>query len=172
MKKPIPAWAMRTARAEDYGIVQAAQSRGAMHVTWPDDKALRQWTKLQGWPAPWFGFEGAFLENLLASPVNFSQAINESGIEIRIPQQSYTLSAARLDELDSLYAQRSPGGQPLNWGILVDELRDLRRAVEAGVVVQVEDGPQLQTWQEFYAWAHGRYHMLEDGYDRWIGDDS
>ena len=28
----------------------------------------------------------------------------------------------------------------------------------------------LTTWQSFYDWAHGRYHMLEDGYDSWIGD--
>ena len=43
--------------------------------------------------------------------------------------------------------------------------------MEAGVVVQVEEGPRIQTWQGFYDWAHGRYHMLEDGYDKWIGDD-
>jgi hypothetical protein len=96
----------------------------------------------------------------------------DSGIEIRIPQQEYTLSAERLEEFDSLYVQRSPSAQPVSWGILVEELRELRRAVEAGVVVQVEEGPRIQTWQGFYAWAHGRYHMLEDGYDRWIGDDS
>jgi hypothetical protein len=41
----------------------------------------------------------------------------------------------------------------------------------AGVVVQVEDGPRLRTWQGFYEWAHGRYHMLEDGHDKWIGND-
>ncbi|MFN8467561.1 MAG: hypothetical protein U0X20_18520 [Caldilineaceae bacterium] len=71
-----------------------------------------------------------------------------------------------------MYAQRSPNGQPERWGILVEELRELRRAVEAGVELQVEDGPRIQTWQGFYEWAHGRYHMLEDGSDRWIGDDS
>jgi hypothetical protein len=54
----------------------------------------------------------------------------------------------------------------------VEALRELRRAVEAGVALQVEGGPDLRTWQEFYAWAHGRYHMLEDGYDPWIGDDA
>ena len=67
------------------------------------------------------------------------------------------------------------------WGFLGDVLllglasrgtREIRRAVEAGVVVKVE-GTQtvLKTWQSFYDWAHGRYHMLEDGYDSWIGDD-
>jgi hypothetical protein len=38
-------------------------------------------------------------------------------------------------------------------------------------VVNVEGVARLRTWQEFYNWAHGRYHMLEDGYDSWIGDD-
>ena len=49
----------------------------------------------------------------------------------------------------------------------------LRRLVEAGVTVKIE-GTQtvLTTWQDFYEWAHGRYHKLEDGYDRWIGDDN
>ena len=54
---------------------------------------------------------------------------------------------------------------------MVEALRAIRRAVEAGVVVQVEGAQEMRTWQGFYDWAHGRYHMLEDGYDRWIGDD-
>jgi hypothetical protein len=35
------------------------------------------------------------------------------------------------------------------------------------------DGPHtiLSSFQSFYDWAHGRYHVLEDGYDSWIGDD-
>ena len=172
MKGAIPAWAMRTARAEDYGIVQDAHGRGTMQIKWPDRSALRHWTKLQGWPAPWFGYEAAFLAKMFESPMNFTQAVNESGIEIQIPRQEYTLAAARLEELDALYTQRSPSGRPESWGILVEELRELRRAVEAGVAVQVEDGPRMETWQGFYDWAHGRYHMLEDGADHWIGDDS
>jgi hypothetical protein len=40
------------------------------------------------------------------------------------------------------------------------------------VVIRVDDTHTLHTWQDFYAWAHGRYHALEDGYDRWIGDDA
>lgn len=172
MKRQIPAWAMRTAKAEDYDIVRDSHSRGTMQIKWPDGKALRHWAKLQGWPTPWFDYETAFLAKMFESPINFTQAIHESGIEIQIPQQEYTLSAARLQELDALYEQRSPSGQPVSWGILVEALRELRRAVEAGVIVQVEDGPRIATWQEFYAWAHGRYHMLEDGYDAWIGNDS
>jgi hypothetical protein len=38
--------------------------------------------------------------------------------------------------------------------------------------VTVEGDGLLRSWQEFYQWAHGRYHMLEDGADKWIGDDA
>lgn len=88
------------------------------------------------------------------------------------PKQKRTITADKLKELDALYAERSSSGRPTSWGILVNELRIIRRAVEAGTVVTVADGPQLTTWQDFYGWAHGRYHMLEDGYDSWIGDDN
>jgi len=59
------------------------------------------------------------------------------------------------------------------FGILVEELRKIRRLVEAGLMVKIE-GTQtvLTTWQDFYDWAHGRYYKLEEGYDRWIGDDN
>ena len=171
MKSDLPGWAMRRAAAADYRFVQDAHGRGAIQIKWPDRKALRDWAKLQGWPTPWFAFEAAFLAKSFESPLNFERAINESGIEIQIPQQAYTLSADGLSELDDLYAERSTSGRPVSWGTLVEELRSVRRAVEAGVVVQVEGGPALRTWQGFYDWAHGRYHMLEDGYDKWIGDD-
>ena len=172
MKIEIPVWAMRPATAEDYEVVQAAHGKGMMQIRWPDRKALRQWTKQHAWPAPWFGFEKAFLAKMFGSPQSFTQAIADSGIEIQIPQREFILSGEKQEALDALYADRSPGGLPVGWDTLVEELREVRRAVEAGVVVQVEDGPRLQTWQGFYEWAHGRYHMLEDGADRWIGDDS
>jgi hypothetical protein len=162
---------MRRAAAEDYGVVQAAHRRGALQIKWPDLKALRDWSRLQGWPTPWFGFEAALLAKLLESQLNFACALNESGIELHIPQREYTLSLERLQELDALYEKRSPSGRPAGWEPLVEELREIRRAVEAGVVVQVEGGPRMQTWQGFYEWAHGRYHMLEDGSDHWIGED-
>lgn len=84
------------------------------------------------------------------------------------------VSEAELGRLDRLYAEREDlgalGMRPTGWDALVEELRGLRRAVEAGVVVTV-GGATLTTWQEFYAWAHGRYHALEEGADSWIGDD-
>lgn len=81
------------------------------------------------------------------------------------------VSMEELRELDAMYAARSPSGRPTSWLALVEELRRIRRAIEGGAVVQIEGEGTLGTWQEFYAWAHGRYHMLEDGCDAWIGDD-
>lgn len=171
MKIGPPAWAMTRVEAEDYGAAQDSHIRGALQIKWPDLRELRAWCKRQGWPAPRFGFEAAFLAKLFDSQMNFVQAISESGIELTIPQREYTLSTERLKELDALYEARSSSGQPVGWGGLVEELREIRRAVEAGVVIQVEGGPTLGSWQDFYAWAHGQYHMLEDGADKWIGDD-
>ena len=83
----------------------------------------------------------------------------------------HMVSTEELSALDAMYAARSPSGRPTSWHALVEELRQIRRLVEAGTVVQVEGVATLRTWSEFYAWAHGRYHMLEDGCDPWIGDD-
>jgi len=82
------------------------------------------------------------------------------------------ISTAALETFDAMYTERSPGGRPTSWRALVEELRKFRRAIEAGAVVEVEGEGPLRTWEEFYSWAHGRYHMLEDGCDLWIGDDN
>ncbi len=92
-------------------------------------------------------------------------------------EREHTITVEMLKDLDELYEDVEdviPGMQRHRfWGILVEELRKIRRLVEAGVTVKIE-GTQtvLVTWQDFYTWAHGRYHALEDGYDRWIGDDN
>ena len=174
MNNNIPTWALRAATFEDQGFAKDAQQQGRMQIKWPNIKALRSWAKQQRWPTPWFGFEEAFINTMLESKENFELAINESGIAIHIPKQEHMISVEKLRELDALYEEREDmgGRRPTRWGQLVEELRQIRRAVEAGVVVKVE-GTQtvLKTWQSFYDWAHGRYHMLEDGYDSWIGDD-
>jgi len=172
MKKDIPTWAMRVATFDDYELVRECYSHGRMQIRWPDLKMLRDWAKVQGWPTPRFGFEDAFIKKILENKQDFAKATKESGIEAIIPRQDYTISQEKLSELDSLYEQRSSGGRPDGWGALVEELREIRRAVEAGVLVHVDGDGVLRSWQSFYDWAHGRYHMLEDGYDHWIGDDS
>ena len=91
--------------------------------------------------------------------------------------KEFILTTEMIQELDTLYEQREDmgvlGQRPTCWGILVEELRKIRRLVETGVTVKIE-GTQiaLNSWQGFYEWAHGRYHALEDGYDAWIGNDA
>jgi hypothetical protein len=172
MTKPLPAWALRAATPDDHGTAEEAHRRGHLEITWPDQRALRAWATQQRWPTPLFDFERAFTAHMLASPANFALAVADSGVELYLPRRSYALTGDRLRTLDALYEARSPGGRPTDWDMLVEELRELRRAVEAGVVVTVEGDGLLRSWQEFYQWAHGRYHMLEDGSDRWIGDDA
>jgi hypothetical protein len=153
-------------------MARRAQSQGIMLVEWPDTKLLRAWARDHGWPAPRFGFENAFVAKMLETDEAFTQALSEAGVGLRIPQIEYVLSVEDLKLLDDLYDARSPSGRPSDWGILVEELREIRRAVEAGIKVKIEGTDTvLTTWQGFYDWAHGRYHMLEDGYDKWIGDD-
>jgi hypothetical protein len=172
MKAEIPTWAMRPAGSGDRELVGETLGRGTAKVDWPDRKALRDWARRQGWSTPWLDFEQAFLARMLEDEASFEAALGESGLGIRIPKDEFAVSEADLAKLDALYEARSPTGRPTDWGLLVESLREIRRAVEAGVVVQVAGGPDLRTWQGFYDWAHGRYHMLEDGSDRWIGDDS
>ncbi|HEX6902521.1 MAG TPA: hypothetical protein VF789_22565 [Thermoanaerobaculia bacterium] len=171
MNIDIPDWALRTATPEDRALVREARRLGTMRLQWPDLKALRAWAKQQGWPTPWLSFEEAFVTRMLADEESFELALRASGIEIHIPWQDYTITAERVQELDELYRDRSASGRPGQWGLLVAELREIRRAVEAGVLVKIEGGEEMRTWQDFYSWAHGRYHALEDGYDSWIGDD-
>ncbi len=92
-------------------------------------------------------------------------------------QKETLITVERLKELDALYdateERGALGRRPTRWGDLVEALRGIRRTVEAGVLVKIEGtSTVLDSWQSFYAWAHGRYHALEDGYDRWIGDDA
>jgi hypothetical protein len=172
MNKNMPAWALRPVTREDHDHAIAANRQGAMHITWPDLNTLRSWAKQHGWPTPLFGFQDAFIAKMLASKDNLELAIEKSGIALEVTRQSYTISGERIRALDALYESRSPTGQPDQWGILVEALREIRRAVEAGVVIHVDGEQPILNWQGFYAWAHGRYHMLEDGYDKWIGDDA
>lgn len=174
MKNDLPRWAMKQATDDDLGAVRQAQKQGYLEVKWPPMKSLRAWAKTQGWYAPWFNFESAFIKTVLDTEQAFRLAISTSGIELNIPRESYTITAERLERLDNLYSDvGSTGNHQLGWGVLVGELREIRRAVEAGVQVSVPDkASPLHSFQGFYEWAHGRYHMLEEGYDRWIGDDN
>ncbi len=182
---PPPQWAMKTARPGDREDAARAHQRGTLKTNWdPDavgyaggrliDGPPRDWAKAHGWPTPWFSFRSAFLTTMLESDENFDLAVTQSGVKVYFPKKEHTLSENDLKRLDALYEEREDmgvlGRRPSRWGALVEELREIRRAVAAGVAVKV-DGKTLTTWGSFYTWAHGRYRALEDGYDSWIGDD-
>ncbi len=171
-KHNLPAEAWKAAGPNDRARAEKAQERGAIQITWPEKDAIKAWARQRGWPAPWFGFKDAFLKQMFERDDSFGLAVRESGIRIAIPVERHVISDRQLREFDALYEERSGSGsgRPTGWGRLVEELREIRRMVEAGIVVEV-DGKTLESWQGFYTWAHGRYHMLEDGYDSWIGDD-
>lgn len=177
MKANIPTWARQQVSPEhSRAEVQALHRQGRAEIVVPDGAKLEDWARAAGWPTPWFGFQKAFLEKLFESDETFALALRDSGISIEIPIKEHTISKAVLGKLDALYEAREDmgalGERPTEWGSLVEKLREIRRLVEAGVVVKIEGTETvLETWQNFYSWAHGRYHALEDGYDSWIGDD-
>lgn len=160
---PLPAWALTTAGPADRLAVQKAQSRGKAQIRWRNGAPPREWARRQGWPTPWFGFEKAFVTKMLESDECFALALSETGVEISIPRDRYILSAKELEDFDALYRDAS-------WDYLVEELREIRRAVEAGVEIHVE-GERLTSFESFYKWAHGRYYVLEEAATSWIGDD-
>lgn len=179
-----PRWAMRTAHPGDRDVAAEAHDRGVLKTNWDPDSNWdtdarshhiegppKAWAKAHGWPTPFFSFRSVFLKKLLESDETFDLALAESGVRLYIPKAEHALDAADLARLDTLYEARDDEtGRPSDWGTLVEDLREIRRAVEAGVVVTV-DSHELDSWQAFYSWAHGRYGALEDGSDSWIGDD-
>ena len=178
MRHDIPGWAKRKMKPGDHSFSEICRlyRQGRVQIQLPDLKELKGWAKSHGWPTPWFGFKNAFIARLFETGETLTLALRESGIEIHIPVKEHTLKEEALKELDALYQEREDmgdlGRRPTGWGSLVRELREIRRLVEAGVKVKIE-GTQtvLSSWQGFYDWAHGRYGMLENGYDSWIGDD-
>jgi len=177
MTQDIPAWAKQRVLPDVPGFVEVSQlhREGRTEIHLPELKELKRWAKSHGWPTPMFGFKEALITKLFESDETLSLALKDSGINIYVPVKEHTLTLEQLQQLDALYEEREDmgilGGRPTQWGTLVDELREIRHLVEAGVEVNVEGTDTvLTTWQSFYAWAHGRYHMLEDGYDSWIGD--
>lgn len=177
MRQDIPAWAKQRVLPDvaDSFKVSRLHRQGRTQIQLPDLKKLRGWAKFHGWPTSLFGFKEAFIAKLFESNETLSLALNESGINIYIPIEEHTLTLEALKELDALYEETEDmgimGRRPIHWGTLVNKLRGIRHLVEAGVKIKVEGTDTvLTTWQEFYSWAHGRYHMLEDGYDSWIGD--
>ena len=69
------------------------------------------------------------------------------------------------------YTKNAPSdGRPTAWGPFVAGLQEPCWLTTAGITIEV-DGRQLNSAGNSYTWSHERYHMLEDGYDDWIGSD-
>lgn len=169
-----PKWAFEPATSRHRHRAMDALQKGVLQIIWPDSKPLKVWTKQQGWRVPWFNFNQYFIHKMLESDANFALVLNNSGLEVSVPLEHYRISANMLEEWDSMYTAREDMGvlglRPVSWGSLVESLRAVRRAIEAGVVIAIED-IQLKNVGEFLTWVDKRYHMLEDGYDSWVGDD-
>lgn len=82
MTKKLPAWAFRTVTKQDRERSARAHALGTLQVVWPEKKVLRDWAKQQDWPAPRFGFEGKFIDTMLASDDNFALALH-AGRQLR-----------------------------------------------------------------------------------------
>jgi hypothetical protein len=168
----LPAWALTTAEPEDYAALACGRRPDPDMVRWPDLSKLKVWARQQRWPVPLFGFKRAFLDRMMESEDNFRRAVRHSGIAWTIPKSEHRLSAWELRDLDELYQEPAADQRAGSWHALVVGLREIRRAIEAGVAIAIEDGPTLRSWQAFYSWAHSRYPRLEEGCDHWIGDDA
>jgi hypothetical protein len=166
-----PDWAMRPIRVEDRGRMKDLLHRKLIKVTWPEIGALKRWAREHHWPAPWFGFKESFVGQMLESDSNFLMGLNNSGIRMLVPKRQFDFGGNQLRDLDELYTARDENGRPSDWKVLVGELRDLRRTIEAGVAVKVDEVQTLHSWSAFYTWADSRFPGLEDGCDSWIGDD-
>jgi hypothetical protein len=173
MTAALPDWALRKAERNDCSAVKSLRRRGILLIEWPDLKALREWARAQSWPTPWFDFKGAFLTRMLGNDADFDLAIVHSGVVIQVNQDEHTIPACTIREFDELYQEQLDDGRRIGWATLVAELREIRRAVEAGVLIRIEgEDASIKSWQAFYDWAHGRYPVLEEGSDSWIGDDN
>jgi hypothetical protein len=166
-----PDWAMRPVEVEDRASMDKLLRRGLVEITWPEIKKLKRWAREHHWPAPWFGFKQSFIAQMLENDSKFLMGVKNSGIKLSVPKKQVDFDAYQLRDLDELYMARNADGRPRDWNLLVGELRMLRRAVEAGVALKVDEAHTLRSWQGFYTWASSRYPGLEEGCDSWIGDD-
>ncbi|MBP6471581.1 MAG: hypothetical protein KBE23_17130 [Chloroflexi bacterium] len=171
MTQNLPKWALTNATPQDHDRAVQAYNNGLLQIIWSKDKTQQAWAKKQGWRTSRFNFPKSFTQKMLENAETFALALNESGIELIMPITEFTFSDEQLQDLDALYQSRNENGRPDSWGTLVEKLRGARRAVEAGVVVTI-DGHKFKNFGSFYSWVYERYHMLEDGYDSWVGDDN
>ena len=174
MKIDLPKWAIKKASREDYQLTLKAFNNGTGRIIWPIGNAIRVWAKEQGWSSSWIFFKTRFQKKVFESEENFILAIQQCGLIIMIPLESYQYPESELKIMDKWYNNRKDmdelGMRPVDWGLLVESLREIRRATEVGVKIDI-DSQTLASTSDFFTWANSRYPLLAEGYDSWYGDD-
>ena len=159
----VPNWALTRARFEDRIKVKKAFEKRNAHFVFKDRKKLKSWMKSKKWRTSWLFPEKSFYQALLANDENFQTALSENVVEILVPKSTYKVPEKEIEKIDQYYEQEE-------WDWAVECLREIRRAIDAGVVIKIGD-QQFTTAGSFYTWAHKRYHILEEASDKWILDD-
>lgn len=159
----LPSWAVRQSTSIDWQAAKKAYEAGTAKIEIRNHATLRQWMKGKGWKTPWIFLQQSFIKQLFANDKNYRTVLQDRIINLLIPRKTVSLSEKQLKEIDESYEAKS-------WSYVVEALREIRRVVEAGVVVNTE-GKSLKSWNDWYSWAHARYGLLEEGSDKWIGDD-
>ena len=174
MKIDLPRWAIKKASQNDYKFTETAYRNGSCRLIWPIGNTIRIWAKQQGWPTSWMFFKTRFIKKVFENESNFALALQQSGLIIMIPLESYQYPESELKIMDKWYNNRKDmdelGMRPIDWGFLVESLREIRRATEAGVKIDI-DNQTLASTSDFFTWANSRYPLLAEGNDSWYGDD-
>ncbi|MBK8505834.1 MAG: hypothetical protein IPL46_28765 [Saprospiraceae bacterium] len=159
----LPTWALRKATLSDRENAMHAHKKMAAKIVFSNRAFLVNWMKKWGWRRSWFFPEESFYTRLFENDENYSLALSDQIVEVFIPKESYQITSKQLKEMDDDYASQS-------WSWVVGALREIRRAIEAGVIIEVDD-QKLKSVSGFYKWAHQRYHALEEAADKWVLDD-
>ncbi|MCB0656374.1 MAG: hypothetical protein KDC57_09580 [Saprospiraceae bacterium] len=156
----LPSWALRYAQIDDRAITKKFMAKHSAQVVFADRPRLKNWMKQRGWPRSLFGLESTFLKQMLASDERFNEAIVDQVVEIKIPVEYYVMSKEDLQSFDEAY-------QNGEYDAVVAGLKEYRRAIDAGVTLEIEFKKYTST-AAFYTWAHNRYHRLEEMADSWL----
>ncbi len=158
-----PGWALTKAGSEDRKIVKEAFDKKRTNFVFKDKKSLKSWMKSKKWRTSWLFPEQSFYQAIFENDDNFQTALSENIVEIFLPKSAYKVPDKEIEKIDQYYEQEE-------WDWAVECLREIRRAIDAGVVIKIGD-QQFTTAGSFYTWAHKRYHILEEASDKWILDD-
>ena len=158
----LPNWALEKAGPHDRVRAKEAYEKETGRFTVPNRVSLKDWMKARGWKRSWISPEGSFYKQCFRDDSLFQLALKEEMVDIWIPKQTHQVSKADLAGIDQDY-------QTQDWSAAVAKLRDIRRALDAGVTIEI-DGQPFKSSGSFYTWAHKRYHALAEISNDWMMD--